>query len=174
MSGAHILMQRTLLVDGESLKLEVEEMTEPTVKRKVVQITGGGHGVRERVVGCEALSGAKITINGATTALLKAFGIRKGEQIDVQILDSFEDDLGNQYSVEHNWAGQLLSIGEKGAKGLGGDSAKSSRELEFMALSEASKSRDGVIEYDINTETDNMDFGQGDEMAQHRRNTGQS
>jgi len=171
---ADILISRTILFGGIDLKVDIEEMTEPTVKRKTVKITGGRHGSKERRVGIEPLSGAKLTINGAPSALLKTFGITAGEYIDVQILDSFEDESGAAFSVEHNWAGQLLTIQEKGAKKLGDDGAKSSRELEFMELVEASKVRDGSItEYNINVDTDVMDFGNGDEMEQHRRNTGQ-
>lgn len=169
-----ILMQRTFLIDGESLKVEVEEMTEPTVKRKTAKISGGAHGVAERTVGVEELAGAKITVNGISTRMLSAFGIKLGKQIDVQILDSFETNTGESYKVEHNWSGQLLTMQEKGAKSTGDDKAKSSREFEFMALNEASKKVDGVVEYDINIATDLMNFGAGDEMEVHRRNTGQS
>lgn len=168
-----VLLQRTALINGIPVKLEITELQEPKIEKVMASIEGGGFGKREVWVGMEAMTDAKFTLKGATPELVANLGLHKGQKVPVNILDSMEDGRGTEYKVEHNWEGILKSAAETGAKATGSDSALSSRELVFAALDEAEKIVNGKIEYQCNALTDEYDLGDGDVMVNHRRNTGQ-
>lgn len=168
-----VLLQRTALINGIPVKLEITELQEPKIEKVMTTVEGGGFGKREVWVGMEAMSDAKFTLKGATPELMASLGLHNGQKVPVNILDSLQDGKGTQYKIEHNWEGDLKSAAETGAKATGGDSAMSSRELVFAALDEAEKIVNGKVEYRCNAIIDEYDLGDGDVMLNHRRSTGQ-
>ena len=168
-----VLLQRTALINGIPVKLEITELQEPKIEKVMVTVEGGGFGKREVWVGMEAMSDAKFTLKGATPKLMASLGLHNGQKVPVNILDSLQDGKGTQYKIEHNWEGDLKSAAETGAKATGGDSAMSARELVFAALDEAEKIVNGKVEYRCNAIIDEYDLGDGDVMLNHRRSTGQ-
>ncbi|MEZ8201694.1 phage major tail tube protein [Vibrio splendidus] len=168
-----VLLQRTALINGIPVKLEITELQEPKIEKVMATVEGGGFGKREVWVGMEAMSDAKFTLKGATPELMASLGLHNGQKVPVNILDSLQDGKGTQYKIEHNWEGDLKSAPETGAKATGGDSAMSARELVFAALDEAEKIVNGKVEYRCNAIIDEYDLGDGDVMLNHRRSTGQ-
>ena len=89
-----VLLQRTALINGIPVKLEITELQEPKIEKVMASIEGGGFGKREVWVGMEAMTDAKFTLKGATPELVANLGLHKGQKVPVNILDSMEDGRG--------------------------------------------------------------------------------
>ncbi len=166
MAGQRTLKIMAATVNGHPLLAEIEEYTAPMVKKVMESARGGKFIPDEIMVGLEKLN-YKLKINGATVSLLNSYGFKEGEICQVDVKCSEQDKEGNTFAIHDSLSGLIISI-ESEAMKMG---AKPTCTIEGT-LSAYSKTEDGKTIYNINTKTQVINLGQGDMMAEHRRNVG--
>lgn len=167
-----VLMSRSVLIGGYPLKNEITELTPPQIKKKFASSTGGTFGSRPVLVGIEPMSGASIKINDLSIGLALTYGLAMGEKVTVTIMDSYQDSSGLPHVEQQVWYGEIMDMPDEGSKKTGDDSAMQSVSINFADLISAKKLLDGKTIHNINLDSDEIDFGQGDILKLHRTAVG--
>ena len=166
MSGQRSRKLLAATVNGHPLLAEIDELTPPEVK-KVMEETRGGKFISDEImVGIEKL-GYELKLVGATAGLLSAYGLKQGEICQVDVKASEQDKDGNKFAIHYSLSGEIINVKDETVK-MG---SKPGVTLSG-SLTAYKKTENGTILYDINTKTQVINLGQGDIMADHRRNVG--
>jgi len=153
-------------VNGHPLLAEIDEFTPPEVKKVMEEARGGKFIADEIMVGIEKL-GYEIKLLGATADLLSAYGLKQGDICQVDVKASEQDKDGNKFAIHYSLSGEIVSVKDETVKMGSKPGANISGSLIAYKKTEG-----GKTVYDINTKTQVIDLGQGDIMAEHRRNVG--
>lgn len=166
MSGQRSRISRMALINGYPLIKELDEFTPPEIKKTMQETRGGAFIPGEIMVGLEKMT-AKFKIMGADQLLLAAFGLLSGEMCQVNINESHQDEDGNKFPIQYSLTGEITGITESPSK-MG---ELPDNELE-MSVSAYKKTEIGVTIYEIDRNAQILNLGQGDILADHRRNVG--
>ena len=153
-------------VNGHPLLAEIDEFTPPEVKKVMEETRGGKFIADEIMVGLEKLT-YEIKLLGATAELLSAYGLQQGEICQVDVKESQQDKDSNKFAIHYSLSGEIVSVKDENVK-MGSKPGSTIS----ASLTAYTKKEDGTIIYDINTKTQVINLGQGDIMAEHRRNVG--
>ncbi|MDW3145097.1 phage major tail tube protein, partial [Vibrio sp. 2094] len=104
---------------------------------------------------------------GANQELLAAYGLAAGELCQVDVKESHQDEDGNKFAIVYSLTGEIISVTESASK-MG---ELPDHDME-MAVSAYKKTENGKIIYDIDRNAQILNLGNGDLMAEHRRNVG--
>jgi len=166
MSGQRTRITRMALINGYPLVKELDEFTPPEVKKTMQDTRGGSFIPGEVMVGLEKLT-AKFKIKGASQTLLSAFGLANGEMCQINVNESHQDEDGNKFAIKYSITGEITSVTESASK-MG---ELPDNEME-MAVSAYKKTEAGKTIYEIDRNAQILDLGNGDILAEHRRNVG--
>ncbi|EGZ6890202.1 phage tail protein [Vibrio parahaemolyticus] len=153
-------------VNGHPLLAEIDEFTPPEVKKVMEEARGGKFIADEIMVGLEKLT-YELKVLGPTADLLSAYGLKQGEICQVDVKASEQDKEGNKYALHYSLSGEVVGVKEEGVK-MGSKPGVTIS----GSLTAYKKTENGKTVYDINTATQVINLGQGDIMAEHRRNVG--
>ncbi|MDG2840016.1 phage major tail tube protein, partial [Vibrio parahaemolyticus] len=145
---------------------ELDEFTPPEVKKTMQETRGGSFIPGEIWVGLEKMNG-KWKVKGANQELLAAYGLAAGELCQVDVKESHQDEDGNKFAIVYSLTGEIISVTESASK-MG---ELPDHDME-MAVSAYKKTENGKIIYDIDRNAQILNLGNGDLMAEHRRNVG--
>ncbi|WP_299492968.1 phage major tail tube protein [uncultured Shewanella sp.] len=168
MAGQRSRITRSALVHGQPLMKELDEFTPPEIKKTMQETRGGSFIPGEIMVGLEKMS-SKLKIKGAPQALLAAFGLGEGEVCQIDVKESHQDEDGNKFAVAYSLTGEIITVTESASK-MG---ELPDQELE-MSVRAYKKVESGKTIYEINRNAQILNLGNGDLMAEHRRNIGMS
>ena len=168
MAGQRTRMLQEAKLEGHTLFGELDSHNPPEVTKKMEEVLGGRFMAGQMMVGIEALK-ASIKVLGASADMLSAFGAKQGEYVQLDVKESHADKEGNTYAMHYSYTCGITSIKEDEGK-MG---TKPGCTIEFVP-SVYKKTENGKICYNLNEVTQELDFGQGDIMAVHRRNIGRS
>ncbi|MBJ7540030.1 phage major tail tube protein [Marinomonas transparens] len=166
MAGQRSRISRMAIINGEPLIKELDEFTPPEVKKTMQETRGGAFIPGEVMVGLEKLT-AKLKVKGANQALLSAFGLSGGEMCQVDVNESHQDEDGNKFAIKYIVTGEITGVTESASK-MG---ELPDHEIE-MSVSAYKKTEAGKTIYEINRNAQILNLGNGDIMADHRRNIG--
>jgi hypothetical protein len=161
-------MLQEATIEGNKLFGELDEHTPPDIAKKMEDEGGGRLMPGQIMVGLESMK-ASIKVIGVGIDVLKAYGAKAGLFVQIDVKESQQDKAGKAYALHYSYTGEITSIKEDPAK-MG---SKPGCTIEFVP-SVYKKTENGTVMYNINTETQEIDLGQGDIMADHRRNIGRS
>jgi P2 family phage contractile tail tube protein len=166
MAGQRSRITRQGIVNGQPLVKELDEFNPPEIK-KTMQDTRGGSFIPGQIwVGLEKMT-CKYKVKGANQELLAAFGLSSGEHCQTDVKESHEDEDGNKFAISYSVTGEIISVTESASK-MG-----ELPDVEFeMALVAYKKMENGKVIYDIDRNAQILNLGNGDLMAEHRRNAG--
>ncbi len=166
MAGQRALITRQGIVNGQPLVKELDEFTPPEVKKAMQETRGGSFIPGEIMVGLEKMN-SSFKVNGATQELLSAYGLSAGELCQVDVKESQQDEDGNKFAIVYSVTGEIISVKDSASK-MG---EVPNQEFE-MAVTAYKKTENGKTIYDIDRNAQILNLGQGDLMAEHRRNVG--
>lgn len=166
MAGQRSRMLLAAVINGNPVLAEIDEFTPPEVKKVMEDSRGGKFIADEIMVGLEKLT-YELKLMGATAELLSAYGLKQGEICQVDVNTSEQDKEGNKFSVKYSLSGEVVGVKEEGVKMGSKPGVTISGSLTAYL-----KTENGKTAYNINTKTQVIDLGQGDIMAEHRRNVG--
>ncbi|EMI4225308.1 phage major tail tube protein [Vibrio alginolyticus] len=166
MAGQRSRITRQGMINGQPLVKELDEFTPPEVKKTMQETRGGSFIPGEIWVGLEKMNG-KWKVKGANQELLAAYGLAAGELCQVDVKESHQDEDGNKFAIVYSLTGEIISVTESASK-MG---ELPDHDME-MAVSAYKKTENGKIIYDIDRNAQILNLGNGDLMAEHRRNVG--
>jgi hypothetical protein len=166
MAGQRSLITRVLLMNGIQLIKEVDSHTPPNVKKTMQETRGGSFIPGEIMVGLEKMN-SKFTVKGASPEFLSAYGATAGDLVQVDIKESLQDEDGIKYAMHYSQSGEIISVTDSDSKM--GDLPSHDIEMSIIAYE---KTENGKTIYNIDRNAQILDLGQGDLMAEHRRNIG--
>ncbi|EGR0992865.1 phage tail protein [Vibrio parahaemolyticus] len=166
MAGQRSRITRQGMINGQPLVKELDEFTPPEVKKAMQETRGGSFIPGEIWVGLEKMNG-KWKVKGANQELLSAYGLAAGELCQVDVKESHQDEDGNKFAIVYSLTGEIISVTESASK-MG---ELPDHDME-MAVSAYKKTENGKIIYDIDRNAQILNLGNGDLMAEHRRNVG--
>ena len=166
MAGQRSRITRQGMINGQPLVKELDEFTPPEVKKTMQETRGGSFIPGEIWVGLEKMNG-KWKVKGANQELLAAYGLAAGELCQVDVKESHQDEDGNKFAIVYSLTGEIISVTESASK-MG---ELPDHDME-MAVSAYKKTENGKIIYDIDRNAQILNLGDGDLMAEHRRNVG--
>lgn len=166
MAGQRTRITRMALINGYPLIKELDEFTPPEVKKTMQETRGGSFIPGEVMVGLEKLT-AKFKIKGADQLLLSAFGLISGDLCQVNVNESHQDEDGNKFAIEYSITGEITGITESPSKM--GELPDHDMEISVSAYK---KMEYGKIIFEIDRNAQILNLGQGDILAEHRRNVG--
>lgn len=166
MAGQRSRITRQAMINGQPLVKELDEFTPPEVKKTMQETRGGSFIPGEIWVGLEKMNG-KWKVKGANQELLAAYGLAAGELCQVDVKESHQDEDGNKFAIVYSLTGEIISVTESASK-MG---ELPDHDME-MAVSAYKKTENGKIIYDIDRNAQILNLGNGDLMAEHRRNVG--
>ncbi|MCF2827062.1 MULTISPECIES: phage major tail tube protein [unclassified Pseudoalteromonas] len=166
MAGQRSRITRQGIINGNPLVKELDEFTPPEIKKAMQETRGGAFIPGEIWVGLEKMNG-KWKVKGANQELLSAYGLAAGELCQVDVKESHQDEDGNKFAIVYSLSGEITSITESASK-MG---ELPDHQFE-MAVSAYKKTEDGKVIYNIDRNAQILDLGNGDLMAEHRRNIG--
>lgn len=166
MAGQRSRITRQGMINGQPLVKELDEFTPPEVKKTMQETRGGSFIPGEIWVGLEKMNG-KWKVKGANQELLAAYGLAAGELCQVDVKESHQDEYGNKFAIVYSLTGEIISVTESASK-MG---ELPDHDME-MAVSAYKKTENGKIIYDIDRNAQILNLGNGDLMAEHRRNVG--
>lgn len=166
MAGQRSLITRLILINGHQLIKEVEAFTPPNVKKVMQETRGGSFIPSEIMVGLEKMA-CKFTIKGATKETLEAYGASADDPVQVDIKESLQDEDGNKVAIAYSMTGEINNISDGDSKM--GDLPSHDIEMSLIAYE---KTENGKTIYNIDRNAQILDLGQGDLLAEHRRNIG--
>ncbi|HHE0447285.1 TPA: phage major tail tube protein [Vibrio parahaemolyticus] len=166
MAGQRSRITRQGMINGQPLVKELDEFTPPEVKKTMQETRGGSFIPGEIWVGLEKMNG-KWKVKGANQELLATYGLAAGELCQVDVKESHQDEDGNKFAIVYSLTGEIISVTESASK-MG---ELPDHDME-MAVSAYKKTENGKIIYDIDRNAQILNLGNGDLMAEHRRNVG--
>ncbi|MBF4232995.1 phage major tail tube protein, partial [Vibrio anguillarum] len=137
---------------------ELESHTPPEVTKKMEEVLGGRFMAGQMMVGIEALK-CSLKVAGASAEVLSAYGANQGDYVQIDVKESQQDKQGNTFAMHYSYTGEIVSIKEEEGK-MG---SKPGCTIE-IAPSVYKKTENGKICYNLNEETQELDFGKGDIM----------
>lgn len=166
MAGQRSLITRLILINGVQLIKEVESFTPPNVKKVMQETRGGSFIPAEILVGMEKMA-TKVTIKGATKEVLEAYGASQNDPVQIDIKESHQDEDGIAIKISHSMTGEINNISAGDSKM--GDLPSHDIEMSVVAYEHLEA---GKTVYNIDRNAQILDLGQGDLLAEHRRNIG--
>ena len=161
-------MLQEATVEGNKLFGELDEHNAPEITKKMEGIQGGRFMPGQMMVGLDAMK-MSIKVLGVGPEVLKVYGAKQGDMVQIDVKESQQDKEGKTYAVHYSYTGEVTSVKEDAAK-MG---SKPGCTIEMVPTA-YKKTENGTIIYNINTDTQELDLGQGDIMAEHRRNIGRA
>lgn len=168
MAGQRTRMLQEATIEGNKLFGELDSHTPPEVTKKMEKVQGGLFMAGQIMVGIEALK-ASLKVLGPSASVLAVYGAKQGQYVQIDVKESQQDKQGNTFAVHYSYTGEITSVKEDEAK-MG---SKPGCTIE-ISPSAYKKTENGKIIYNLNEETQELDLGQGDIMAEHRRNIGRT
>ncbi len=166
MAGQRSRITRHAMIKGHPLIKELDEFTPPEIKKVMQETRGGSFIPGEIMVGLEKMN-SKWKVKGANQALLSAYGLAPGENCQVDIKESHQDEDGNSFAITYSLTGEIISVTESASKM--GELPDHDMEMSVIAYK---KTEDGKVIYDIDRKAQILNLGNGDLMEVHRRNVG--
>ena len=155
-----------VVFNGHTFMAEVEEYTPPEVKKIMEETRGGKFIADEMMTGVDKLN-FELKLAGATTAALAEYGVNSSDLVQVDVRASDQDADDNVFAVKYEHSAEITSIKEENRK-----QGQKPTVTITGSVKVYKKTTNGLTNYHINTKTQVIDLGQGDIMAEHRRNVG--
>lgn len=166
MAGQRSLVLLEAVIEGHKFWGELEEHT-PTVVEKKTEDAKGGRFASKKITTGATLSNATLKLKGATVAAVQNYGLMAGSLSQIDVKASYADEDGNAIAESWSYTGEIIKIDD------GGRSTQAVPETSIEIAPTVFKNlEDGKIKYDINLDTQKLDFGKGDIMQKHRSNIG--
>lgn len=166
MAGQRTLVLAEVVIEGHRFFGELEEHTPPVVEKKTEDAKGGRFASSKTIVGV-TVGNATLKLKGATVGALQVYGLQEDERAQIDVKASYKDEDGNTYAEHCSYTGDIIKV-DDGARGT---QAVSETTIE-IAPRIYKHTEDGTTRYDINLDTQVINLGKGDIMAQHRSNLG--
>ncbi|SDI11054.1 hypothetical protein SAMN04488136_1672 [Vibrio xiamenensis] len=168
MAGQRKLVMQEVVIEGQKFFGELEEHTPPVVEKKTEDAKGGRFASSKIIIGV-TVGNATIKLKGATVDALQVYGAEEGERVQMDVKSSYQDEDGNKFAEHCSYTGDIIKIDD------GSRSTQSVPETTIELAPRIYKHTEaGKTRYNINLDTQVIDLGQGDIMAEHRSNLGRA